>query len=230
MMEAIAILTTGATFTRSYGFQKLRIDGADLSRADAGMVPLLDTHSLKNPPLGHLVRAWIDDKNNCVKAKLAFDDTRAGRFAFERVALGELCGVSPGVTATEFEIFDANGDPVDAVEEFDRHTETDRLFVATRWQLLEVSLCAVPGDPGALARAYISDAHRIRMRMESLHRRMLAEPARPMRGGTFDIGEKFDEGGRPLRGDGPLDDDDDTTWRRVIMPDRRLLQYRPPGV
>jgi Caudovirus prohead serine protease len=164
MMTAEAIVSTGRPVRQAYGMVKLEIskEAVDLSRG----VPVLDSHRFQNGGLGHVADAWIED--DVLKARLVLDDSRIGRRAYEMIIREEINGISPGLTATDLAVLDADGTEID-VRELHRHISNSNLtFIARRWQLLEVSIVTTPADCGAIVRAIGDDAEvlQIRRRMQ----------------------------------------------------------------
>jgi phage head maturation protease len=84
--------------------------------------------------------------------KLKFNDTDSGRVAEGMVSRGEIAGISAGYRVNEWEIADGDGKLIDP--DSMRWDDDDLIFTATRWELLEASLVAVPADAGAGIRAH----------------------------------------------------------------------------
>jgi hypothetical protein len=151
MMKAAAILNTGALIRRGRNLVVVRSAGIDLSRVRAGECPLLDTHS---SPLGHLPAAWLSDiDDDLLMAELVFDNSRAGRIAFEMLERLELTNISCGLRTIEISIHDRDGVALDDDDALARQDDPDLVFCVQRSILQEVSLCSVPVDPGAIVRA-----------------------------------------------------------------------------
>lgn len=70
------------------------------------------------------------------------------------IARGELKGVSIGYRVNDWEISDAEGNPVDPKVDYLRWSDDDLVFTASRWEFLELSLCSVPADDAVGIRAY----------------------------------------------------------------------------
>ena len=154
MMKATAVLSTDSKVRKGRNFLVIKTKGIDLTRAQAGEVPMLDCHSLANPPLGHLADVWISDfDDGLLMGTLVFDDTRAGRRAFAMVERGELNGVSCGFEFTDISIHDRDGVALDDESALKRQDDPDLIFCVRHSILNEVSLCLQPVDPDAIVRA-----------------------------------------------------------------------------
>lgn len=140
-----AIFSTGARVSRWGAFEELAItaDAIDLGRVALGQVRLLDAHDQYSldSVLGVVEAARIEGGN--LVGRIRFADTEAGRNAEGMVARGEVTGISVGYhvsmwvrTALENEI---------------------EVWRADKWELMEVSLVAVPADPQALIRSLHED-------------------------------------------------------------------------
>ncbi len=153
-----AVLSVGSPVKRFYGTEVLRIDqeSIDLSRLRQGSVPVLDSHNQQgiSAALGRVKQAWISQ--GALMGKLSFHQTPEGRKAEGMVARGEITGISAGYRIEEWEITDDQGRVLDP--EIDRiRWDDDLTFTATRWELLEASLVAVPADASAGIRSYYGD-------------------------------------------------------------------------
>jgi len=115
-------------------------EAVDLGRVESGQCPLLDTHSRWSvkDQLGTVEGARFDNGQLVLPAK--FGDSEQARSAESDVAAGTLKGVSIGYRITELTLTE--------------HKDGDYpVYTATRWELLEVSLCPVPADPAAGVRS-----------------------------------------------------------------------------
>lgn len=143
-----AIFSTGARVRRWGIFEELAIsaDAIDLRRVEQGQVRLLDTHDSGsiNSILGVVTSARV--ANGQLVGSIRFSDTDAGRRAEAMVATGDLVGISVGYRVTTWTLT--------AVE------NNQEIWRADRWELLEVSLVAVPADPGAMVRNESTDPSR----------------------------------------------------------------------
>jgi HK97 family phage prohead protease len=130
-----AVLSAGSGVRRYFFTEELEVSSSavDLSRATAGLVPLLDSHdqSQADAVIGTVSNVRV--ANGQLLGTLTFGQTDRARQVEGMVARGELRGVSIGYAVQTWEIQNANQD----------EQETWR---ATRWQLLEVSLVPVPAD------------------------------------------------------------------------------------
>ena len=131
------VASTGARVDRGYYWEELEVSpgACDVSRAAAGVMPLLDSHNGDSIDcqLGRVVSARFDGR--ALITRVQFSDTPRGKSAEARVAAGDIQGVSVGYQTIErTPAGEVNGQPV---------------LVATRWAVLEVSLVASPADPTA---------------------------------------------------------------------------------
>lgn len=130
-----AVLSAGSPVRRYHFIEELEVTSAavDLTRAGAGLVPLLDCHNQfeTDAVLGGVSNVRV--KGGQLLGTLTFGQTERARQVEGMVARGEVRGVSIGYQVSTWEIqnTDQSGN------------ETWR---ATRWQLLEVSLVPVPAD------------------------------------------------------------------------------------
>jgi len=146
-MKAVAVLNTNSIIRRGGDLVMIQTTGIDLSRVRAGGCPLLDTHTLKNSPLGHVADAWVIDKG-LLMASLVFDDNPAGRRAYAMIERGELRFVSPGLRSTDISIHDRKtGIGLDDKTALERQHDPNLIFVVRHSVLQEVSLATVPVSP-----------------------------------------------------------------------------------
>jgi hypothetical protein len=176
--EVTAALSKGSPVQRAYGFEHLEISEAaiDLSRLQQGGIPLLDHHRQDglDSILGKVTDAWVS--SGALMGRVKFAETERGQLAEGMIARCEIGAVSVGYRVTEWEITDQDGKVIDP--ERDRVGWDESLnFLATRWQLFEVSLVGVPADGEALVRGmplgteYL-DLESVRARMR-IRQRML---------------------------------------------------------
>jgi HK97 family phage prohead protease len=136
-----AIFSAGSRVSRWGVHEELEIsaEAIDLNRVALGQVRLLDTHNQNslNAVLGVVENARIEGGN--LVGRIRFADTEAGRNAEGMVARGELTGISVGYRVTTW-----------VLASLENEVEVWR---AARWELLEVSLVAVPADPQASIRS-----------------------------------------------------------------------------
>ena len=136
-----AVLSTGSQVRRYFFTEELEIsaEAIDLSRAENGLVCLLDSHNKWETAavLGTVTDVRIE--NDQLVGTLKFGETDRAREVEGMVARGELKGISIGYRVSKWEI--------QSVE--DEH-ETWR---ATHWELLEVSIVSVPADADARVRS-----------------------------------------------------------------------------
>jgi phage head maturation protease len=169
------IISAGAPVQRFYGTEVLRIDSksVDLSRVTNGGVPLLDSHSQASidAVLGSISTAWI--KGAQLYGRIVFAQTPAGRQAEGMVARGELKGISAGYSVSQWEISNADGDIIDP-EKGQIVWDDNLTFTATRFQILEASLVAVPADSASAVRSFggaaTGDLVNVRARMNARNR------------------------------------------------------------
>jgi len=147
-----AVLSVGSPVKRFYGTEILKIsaDAIDLSRIKTGGVPVLNSHDQFNALgiLGKVDSSWITANSsgkNELRGLLRFSQTDEGIKAAGMVERGEIAGISAGYRVETWLITDAEGRVIDP--EVDRiRFDDDLTFTATRWTLLEASLCAIPAD------------------------------------------------------------------------------------
>ncbi|WP_155263065.1 prohead protease/major capsid protein fusion protein [Sphingomonas segetis] len=131
-----AILSVGAAVQRLFYVEELAITGEaiDLTRAAAGLVPLLDAHNRfeTDAVLGTVSNVRVADGR--LLATLTFGETDRAQQVEGMVARGEIRGISIGYNITAWE--KRSGASPDDLE----------TWLATKWELLEVSLVPVPAD------------------------------------------------------------------------------------
>lgn len=139
---AVFVLSSGTAVTRWGMVEQLAVTEAsvDLGRVTAGQVRLLDSHNWDSLDrvLGSVEAAWIE--NGQLVGRIRFGDSEQGRKAEQMVQSGDAPGVSIGYAVRQWTLVG-----VDASTDL----ETWR---ADSWELLEVSLVAVPADPTARVR------------------------------------------------------------------------------
>lgn len=144
-----AILSKGSPVQRIFGIEALRIskDAIDLSRLRTTGIPMLDSHQQTSieHALGRLTDAWIAD--GALHGVIRFNETDSGMRAEGMVRRGELGGISVGYRVLDWLIEDAKGNIIDP--DHVRWGDDDLRFVGNKWELLEVSICAVPADAAA---------------------------------------------------------------------------------
>ncbi|TCR69699.1 HK97 family phage prohead protease [Bosea sp. BK604] len=136
-----AVASSGARVRRWGIFEELSIspEAIDLARVAPGQVKLLDSHDQGSIDriLGTVTRAWIE--GGSLMVEIRFADTEAGRAAEARAQSPDAPGLSVGYRVTTWTLTQVEND--------------SEIWRADRWELLEVSLVAVPADPAALFRA-----------------------------------------------------------------------------
>lgn len=148
--ETHTVDLTAATGTRvkryswmmdGYYYEELAMtpEACDLGRVAQGQCPVLDSHSRwsVNDQLGLVEGARFENAELVLSCR--FGTRQAALDAEADVAGGTLRGTSIGYAINEFTLTGMQDDiPV---------------YLATRWELLEVSLCPVPADPAAGVRS-----------------------------------------------------------------------------
>ncbi|MDR6952301.1 HK97 family phage prohead protease [Ancylobacter sp. 3268] len=136
-----AIFSTGSRVRRWGIFEELAVtpEAIDLSRVVAGQVRLLDSHNSSSigNVLGVITEAHV--ASGQLLGTIRFAESDQGREAEARVRSGDLTGLSVGYRVTSWTLTAVEND--------------QEIWRADRWELLEVSLVAVPADPGAMVRA-----------------------------------------------------------------------------
>ncbi len=137
------VLSSGAAVQRFYFIEELEISetAIDLSRVEAGVCPLLDTHNQYElaAQIGRVVSARVE--NAQLIGLVQFDQTEQGELIEARVARGELRAISIGYRVTTWTI---------TTNTTNADLDTWR---ATAWELLEASFVPVPADPNAVVRS-----------------------------------------------------------------------------
>lgn len=116
--------------------------GADLTRLNSGVAPLLDGHRAHDgiaAQLGVVRRAWWDGKGLMVECELS-RRPQADQ-VLEDIAAGIVRGVSLGVELLETKLERTNGDG-------------PARRIVTRWMPYELSLVPVPADAGAMVLSF----------------------------------------------------------------------------
>jgi Caudovirus prohead serine protease len=173
-----AVISVGSPVKRAYGTEVLLIssNAVDLSRIGEVGIPLLDHHNQCgiDAMLGRLADAWIE--RGALLGRFKFNQTPEGKKAEGMVARGEITGISAGYRVEQWLITDADGDIVD---EKSTRWHDDLTFTATRWQLFECSLVAVPADAAAAVRSLggIAELKNIRARMLARQHIVIGHPA-----------------------------------------------------
>lgn len=136
-----AIASTGSRGARSGYDESLDVRGAKLDRLNSGRAPLLDGHdaSSLDAILGTVQRAWIDGNNLMVEVRFA--ETERGNQAMGMVERGELTSLSIGYTVKKY-------------EDVTQKSDTRSHYIARDWEVLEVSLVAIPFDQNAVIRNF----------------------------------------------------------------------------
>lgn len=136
-----AVFSTGARVRRWGIVEELAMtpEAIDLQRVASNAVRLLDSHNAYSidTVLGAVTSARIEGGQ--LVGNIRFADSEAGRRAEALVAAGDLTGLSVGYRVTSWTLTGME----DEVE----------IWRADRWELLEVSLVAVPADPAAMVRS-----------------------------------------------------------------------------
>ncbi len=136
-----AIFSTGARVRRWGIIETLAVspEAIDLGRLAQGALRVLDTHDQESVKaiLGVVTEARIE--NGQLVGRFRFADSDSGRTAEAMVRAGDLTGISVGYRVTAWGLVGVE----DGVE----------VWRAERWELLEVSLVAVPADPAAMVRS-----------------------------------------------------------------------------
>lgn len=151
-----AVLSKGSPVARFYGTEVLKIsrDAIDLSRVFGAGIPVLDSHQqigLSNA-LGVVRAAWIE--GGALLGTLQFNQTSEGRKAEGMIARNEVNGISIGYRVENWEITDLEGRVVDPAIDHMRWDDNDLTFTASKWSLLECSVCNIPADDHAGIRAF----------------------------------------------------------------------------
>ena len=156
-----AIFSTGARVRRWGIIEELAVspEAIDLGRVALGALRILDSHNAYSidSVLGIVTEARIEGGN--LVGSFRFADSDSGRKAEAMVRAGDLTGISCGYRVTSWALV--------AVE------EGVEVWRAERWELLEVSLVAVPADPAAMVR---SGSGNLNMETDDMRRNIPAAP------------------------------------------------------
>ncbi|HMF50184.1 MAG TPA: hypothetical protein VK603_16140 [Candidatus Saccharimonadales bacterium] len=121
-------------------------DAVGLDRMKNGsMIPLLDSHQSAgiHNALGRFKETWFN--RGALMGKIIFNQTPNGKLAEGMVERGEIAGISAGYCVREWEITDDGGKVLDP-DNTQIRWDDNLTFTATRWDLHEASLVAVPAD------------------------------------------------------------------------------------
>lgn len=136
-----AVFSSGARVRRWGIVEELAIspEAIDLGRVTLGQVRVLDSHNQWSVDdiLGTVTSARIE--NDALVGSFRFGEGPRAREIEARVATGDIVGISCGYRVTNWMLAAVE----DGVE----------IWRAERWELLEVSLVAVPADPAAMVRS-----------------------------------------------------------------------------
>jgi hypothetical protein len=160
-----AILSAGSPVTRFYGREVLAISEAavDLGRVDNGGIPLLDSHdqSSISKSLGKISQVWFTDQQGgpALAGRISFHATPEGRRAEAMIARREVSSISIGYIVDSWEIADADGRTIDP--DYVRWDDSDLVYTATKWTLMEASLVCIPADGLASVRSLGGGANTI---------------------------------------------------------------------
>jgi phage head maturation protease len=149
------VISVGAPVKRIYGVEVLEISRSaiDLSRLP---IPVLDSHSQASIDnvLGTISEAWISGGQ--LMGKIVFARTAQGRKAEGMISRNEISGISAGYQILKWSAVDADGDSVDPES---ARWDSDLVFTAIRWALLECSVVSVPADAMAGVRSFDAGGH-----------------------------------------------------------------------
>jgi hypothetical protein len=150
--SATCIVSSGTPLKRIFGTEVLRItpDAVNLDRLNNVGIPVLDTHAQVpvDRALGRVRDVWID--KNVLMARFTFNKTSAADEAWGLVSRGEVAGISPGFHVEKWTIKDEAGRVLDPEYDYISPDADDITYEATRWRLLEISICCVQQDPLAV--------------------------------------------------------------------------------
>ena len=134
--EAEVVITTSAPVTRWGMIEVLQIsaEAVDLARVALGQVKLLDSHdsSSLEKVLGVLTDARVEGE--ALVGTVRFGETEEAQEAAGMVQRGEITGISCGYRVSQWQR-----------TAYDETTDLET-WTATRWELFEVSLVAIPAD------------------------------------------------------------------------------------
>jgi phage head maturation protease len=147
--EVDCIVATQSPVRETFGVVVLTIrrDAVDLDLLHHGRLPLLHSHD-PDRVLGSVIDAWLHTGQ--LYATLRFDKTAIGREAEAAVALGKLRNVSckASVDAERWTAKDEAGEIKILNPDITAWggDSSNRVFIAQRWRLTEISLTTCPVD------------------------------------------------------------------------------------
>lgn len=116
-------------------------DAIDISRIDAGAVPLLNSHRIESlaDVVGNVLPNTVRIANGAASVRAKLSTARGDQDVVTKVRDGVIRGCSVGYAINVFHIEDRAGDTP--------------IWRITRWTVLEISLVATPADPYAKIRS-----------------------------------------------------------------------------
>lgn len=139
-----AVFSVGARVKRWGYYEELEISATavDLTRVLQGQCRFLDAHNQweMKAVLGVVENARIE--TGALAGRIRLADTDSGRQAEGMISRGELTGISVGYFVRKWQLVEILDDDV-------------HVWRAVDWELLEVSLVAVPADPSAGVRSAV---------------------------------------------------------------------------
>lgn len=196
-----AVFSAGTRVSRWGVFEELAIspEAIDLQRVALGQVRLLDTHNQYSldAVLGVVEDARVVGAE--LRGRIRFADTEAGRRAEGMVSRGEVTGISVGYRVTTWNLVSLESEL--------------EIWRADKWELLEVSLVAVPADPQASIRSAPPSCQRADAQSKE----------------TDDMRRNVNPGATPAAPNPPPADAERTAAAAVVVEETRALPPAPPS-
>jgi len=142
-------INDGETFNEVLSIKKEAIDS---TRLDAGAVPFLDNHnaygSVGSIQIGKVI-SWEIVGQEC-RAKIQLSTAEEHKGTVDNIINGTYSNISVGYRVSEYTDISPKPAKIAVGQTAPKETKT---FLATKWEVSEISLVAVPADPQAQIRS-----------------------------------------------------------------------------